>query len=155
MTYVLSNEEAQALGFDLALTVARFAADLAAHRFTVDFPAPTSHPVVERIVRDHGGRFQVLPPPPAPEPPAPEIVEPPEPEVPQRISARQIRLQLLAIDKLTDVEAYVATQATETKIAWEYATEFDRLNPLFVQASQALGFTEEQRDQFFISASQL
>lgn len=150
MTYVISNEEAQALGFDLATTVAAFAAELSEHRFTVHVPAPTAHPVVEHIVREHGGRFQILP-----EPPAPEIVEPPEPEVPQRISARQIRLQLLAIDKLTDVEAYVVAQAPETKIAWEYATEFDRLNPLFVQAAQTLGFTEEQRDQFFISASQL
>lgn len=151
MTFVLSNEEAQALGFDLARSVAEFAAALNAHQFTVDVPAPTAHPLVEHIVREHKGRFQVLPYPPSP----PDTVEPTEPQVPQRISARQIRLQLLAIDKLNDVEAYVAAQAPETKIAWEYATEFDRLNPLFVQASQALGFTEEQRDQFFISASQL
>lgn len=54
------------LGFGDELTraaIVAFQQALADHASTVDVPAPTAHPIIEMIVRQHGGTFTVLPPP--------------------------------------------------------------------------------------------
>jgi hypothetical protein len=75
--------------------------------------------------------------------------------VPELISPRQFRLQALAMGILQQIETWVAGQSSATKIAWEYSTEFRRNNIMFNQAADALGYTEAQKDAFFIAASQL
>jgi hypothetical protein len=85
----ITREAADSLGFDLADAVASFAAEVEAHRDTVDVPAPTAHPVVELIVRQHGGEFTILEPPePEPEP------DPGPPTVDDVIAERERRLAL-------------------------------------------------------------
>ena len=56
-----------------AEAVAAFAAAIEAHRYTIDVPAPTADPVIERVVRQYGGQYDVEPEPdPEPEP-GPEV----------------------------------------------------------------------------------
>lgn len=83
---------------------------------------------------------------------------PPEP-VPSSITMRQCRLQLLAIGKLTDVDAAIAAMPSPQKeaaqIEWEYAATVERNAPLTASLGQALGLTEQQLDDLFIAASGL
>ena len=57
----IHSDLADALGFDLQAAVDLFASALAAHADTVNIPAPTAHPLVEQIVRQHAGHFTILP----------------------------------------------------------------------------------------------
>ncbi len=79
---------------------------------------------------------------------------PPSP-VPDRVSARQFKLQL-AIDGLKpSVDAWVAAQDELTQIAYEYSGEFVRSEPMMQAGFAALGFTPEQGDAFFVAAAGL
>lgn len=48
------------LGFNLAEEVTKFSQAVENHRFTENIPAPISHPIVETIVRDFGGNFEIF-----------------------------------------------------------------------------------------------
>lgn len=75
--------------------------------------------------------------------------------VPDRVSARQFKLQLLASGYIDQVEAWVATQERAVQIAYEYSGSFATAEPMMQAGFAALGFTEEQRDAFFIAAAKL
>lgn len=75
--------------------------------------------------------------------------------VPQKISARQIRLWLVnhgismdmvdvAIDGIED-----ETTKQLVKVEWEYAPHVERNHAWLIPMAQVLGFTEEQIDQCF------
>lgn len=49
----------QAIGLDVAADVKAFQAALKNHAKTVNVPAPTAHPLVESIVRQHEGQFVI------------------------------------------------------------------------------------------------
>lgn len=80
---------------------------------------------------------------------------PPVPEVPQVITPRQCRLELLNRGLLEQVEVMIAAQDQATRITWEYAVEFRRDNPLLMALATNLGLTDQQVDQFFIAAAAL
>lgn len=82
----------------------------------------------------------------------PATVPPPVPEV---ISARQARLALLAAGLLAQVEATVSTADAATQIAWEYATEIQRDDPLVASMAGALGLDAATLDQLFFAAAEL
>jgi hypothetical protein len=77
------------------------------------------------------------------------------PSVPSLITPRQVRLFLLQQDMLDSVEEMISTQPKEIQIAWDYALEFRRNDPLLNTLAQNLNLTDEQLDEFFIAASQL
>ncbi|MGN7962193.1 hypothetical protein [Brucella sp. 22210] len=66
------------------------------------------------------------------------------------LSARQIRLGLLHLGKLSAVNAAIGAlpepDKSEAQIEWDYASEFHRLNHLIVQLIPILGLTDEQVD---------
>lgn len=73
---------------------------------------------------------------------------------------RQARLALLSIGMLDHVDAAIASIEDETAragaaIAWEYATEVNRLDPWVVQLGGALGMSDEQLDELFDAAAGL
>lgn len=73
---------------------------------------------------------------------------------------RQARLALLSIGMLDHVDAAIASIEDETAragaaIAWEYATEVNRLDPWVVQLGGALGMSDEQLDELFVAAGGL
>jgi hypothetical protein len=71
------------------------------------------------------------------------------PQVPQIVSPRQARLALLAAGVLDQVQAAVDAAGGATKIAWEYATEINRTDPLILSIGAALNFSPEQIDTLF------
>ncbi len=58
---------------------------------------------------------------------------------------------------LSAVEAFIDDPATDplTKSAWEYATEFKRTSPTILVVAQAMGWTDEQLDELFYTASNI
>lgn len=63
--------------------------------------------------------------------------------------ALQFRKALRAIGQMDAVKAYVEQADEETQEAWEYATEFKRLDQFIVGGMAALGFTDEDVDAVF------
>lgn len=74
--------------------------------------------------------------------------------IPQVISMRQARLQLLEVGLLDDVEALVALDR-KSQIEWEYANEVYRQSPLIESVKGALSLTDTQIDNMFVEASKL
>lgn len=77
------------------------------------------------------------------------------PPVPDRVSPRQARLALLAIDKLDAANAIVAQAGPSTHIAWEFSTYVLRNDPDVIALAAAIGIDEAALDQMFIEAAQL
>lgn len=90
-----------------------------------------------------------------------DYVEPePQPEsVPQSLTARQARLALHGIGKLSGVPAAIAAlpepQKTQAEIEWEYATHIERNNQFVAVLASALQLTDEQINQLFIEGAKL
>jgi len=99
----------------------------------------------------------VLPPQPEPEPPTPEEIRASMPS----LTSRQLRLGLVmngyalgqveqAISEIPDPQ-----QKAIAEIEWEYATIFERANPLIDQIGAVLGLTPEQIDDMWMAALEL
>lgn len=85
----------------------------------------------------------LIPPLPTPEP------------VPDSVSMRQVRLQLLALGSLATVNGAIATMPEAAQIEWEYATEVERTNPLVPAMAGLLGWSEADTDLYFSEAAKL
>lgn len=79
-------------------------------------------------------------------------VEPPPPPVTQ-VTMRQMRLELLSRDLLTQVDSAVAQAGQAAQIEWEYASTVERDNALVPAIQQVLGYDEVQVDDLFKEAS--
>lgn len=86
----------------------------------------------------------------------------PPPPVPDRITSRQFKLQLLAFPAigggdtlLDDVEAWIVKQSRAVQVAFENSGTFARTEPMMQAGFAALGFSEGQIDAFFTAASAL
>lgn len=93
----------------------------------------------EPLLADWVAAYTSPPPPPIP--------------VPQQVTMRQARLELLGRDLLDDVEAVISAAGRAAQIEWEYAAVVERSNPAvaIVQAQQ--GLTDEQVDDLFREAA--
>ena len=80
---------------------------------------------------------------------------PPPPVIPDRISRRQFRLQLIDAGLLDEVEGWIATQDVRTQAAYADSGTFVRSDEMLQAGFAALGFTDEQIDEFFMAASAL
>ena len=74
--------------------------------------------------------------------------------IPQVITMRQARLQLLEVGLLDDVEALVSLDR-KSQIEWEYASEVYKESPLIESVKEAMSLTDKQIDDMFIAASKL
>lgn len=86
------------------------------------------------------------------------VVVTPEPQDPDEIksvSARQFKLQLLSAGILDQVDAWVASQPREIQIAFEYSGSFVKDSPMMKVGFEAMGFTQQQIDDFFNTAAGL
>lgn len=79
--------------------------------------------------------------------------------VPASVSMRQARLALLQAGKLSSVDAAIASlddpQKSEAQIEWQYAGTVERNSSLVATLGAALGFSAEDLDNLFITASAL
>jgi hypothetical protein len=71
------------------------------------------------------------------------------------VTPRQARLALLQAGLLDSVQAAVAAAGGATKITWDYATLFERRDPMILAIGQALGLTSTQIDDLFATAISL
>lgn len=86
---------------------------------------------------------------------APIVIPEPEPiQVPQMITPRQFRLQLLNLGLLDEVEA-MASVDKATQIWFEYSLDFQRNHEMLLASASALDLSSEDLDTFFIEASKL
>jgi hypothetical protein len=84
-------------------------------------------------------------------------VAPPVP-VPTVVTMRQARLALLAIGKLSAVDAAIASiepieQRQAIQIEWEYAATVDRTSPWVAGIAPALGLSDADLDALFVFAA--
>lgn len=75
--------------------------------------------------------------------------------VPDSVSARQFKLQLLAVGLLDNVDSWVKTQSRAVQIAYEYSGSFVRTEPMMATGFKAMGFADKQIDDFFTAAMAL
>lgn len=69
------------------------------------------------------------------------------------VTPRQARLALLAAGLLDQVEATVKAAGGATQIAWDYATEINRTDPLIASIGSGLSLSDAQIDALFRYAS--
>lgn len=77
----------------------------------------------------------------------------PPPSVPDSVSPSQARLALLAAGKLAAVKTAVASADDATQIWFEYATVWERNNPILMSLGSALGLSSDDIDNLFKQAS--
>lgn len=77
------------------------------------------------------------------------------PVIPERVTARQFGLQLIAAGIKGQVDTWIASQDDATKWAYERSATFVRDDPMMQSGFASLGFTTQQVDDFFIAASKL
>ncbi|MRG53988.1 hypothetical protein GF108_00110 [Phyllobacterium sp. SYP-B3895] len=80
---------------------------------------------------------------------------PPQPVIPDRVSRRQFRLQLIDAGLLSTVEGWIATQDERTRAAYADCGTFLRSDEMLQQGFAALAYTSEQVDNFFTVAATL
>jgi hypothetical protein len=75
--------------------------------------------------------------------------------VPASVTPYQARIALLNVELLATVDALMADPETDqaARIAWEYATSIERQSPFIEALAPALGLTEQQIDDLFITAA--
>ncbi|PCK80985.1 hypothetical protein [Rhizobium sophoriradicis] len=71
------------------------------------------------------------------------------------VSARQFRLMLRRSGLLDQVKAWVAQQEGEVQDAFEYSGTFVKDSPMMSAGFAAMGFSEQQIEQFFAAAASL
>jgi hypothetical protein len=143
MALIVNQATADALGFSLPAAVLAHKAAVEAHRLTVGVPAPTAHPIVEAIVRQHGGLFSVV------------ESEAPVEEGPLRVTRAQARIALSRAGLLSAVEAAVSAADEETRIWYADAGVWKRNAAPVVSLGASLNLTPAQIDALFITASQI
>ena len=68
-----------------------------------------------------------------------EVIDDPMPTpVIRTINMRRLRLALLQMNLLDDIDAAILTQSREAQIEWEYATEVKTNHPLVVALANAM-----------------
>ena len=80
--------------------------------------------------------------------------------IPESITKRQAKQQLLLEGKLGQVQEVIDSIPDETErimaqLYWDESTEFERSHPTLVELGTALGLTEAELDMMFINASKL
>ena len=80
--------------------------------------------------------------------------------IPEAITKRQAKQQLLLEGKLGQVQEVIDSIPDETErmmaqLYWDESTEFERSHPTLTEIGAALGLTEAELDMMFINASKL
>lgn len=77
--------------------------------------------------------------------------------IPQEVTRFQALAALHLAGLLAMVEAMMADPATDplTVLAWKNAQEFKRYSPMVLNMAQAIGLSDHQVDDLFITAAQI
>jgi hypothetical protein len=81
------------------------------------------------------------------------------PLVPEVVTMAQARLALLAVGKLSAVDAAIAAlpepQRSAAQVTWEFNSEVRRGSALIAQLGPVMGLSSAQIDELFVQASRL
>ena len=80
------------------------------------------------------------------------VYTPPPPIIPESMSARQFKLQLLAVELLDQVEIWIASQSQAVQIAYANSATFLRTEPMIQQGFAALA---SRNSRWITSSSRL
>ena len=165
MSITIEREAFNALGVteqEFAAAVSDFAAAREAHKDTVGIPAPTAHPWVDLIVRQHGGYYQIESEPEGPEEPEEPEEPKPLPNVPSSypLTARQLRLGLIrhgiplstienTIDGISDQQ-----ERDEARVWWEYTNLIHWDHPMTQTLMALVGVTPENAAAMWLVAKE-
>jgi hypothetical protein len=87
----------------------------------------------------------------------PEVI--PETPAPSTITMRQARQALYQAGLLDQANAFIAaipgSDGDKARIAWEYAGDVERANPLVAQIAASLGLSDQQVDDLFTLGASL
>lgn len=83
-----------------------------------------------------------------------ELIVVEQTKIPQILTPRQCKLQLLTLGLLDEVEAIIATDRA-LKIWFDESLDFQRSNTLIIAVALQLRMSEDDMDNFFIEASKL
>ncbi|WP_245235392.1 hypothetical protein [Mesorhizobium erdmanii] len=75
--------------------------------------------------------------------------------VPDRVFARQFRMQLRISGLVDPVKAWISAQEGLVQDSFEYSSSFVRTEPMMLAGFAKLGFSSEQVDASFLSASRI
>jgi hypothetical protein len=75
--------------------------------------------------------------------------------VPDSVTARQFKMQLVIAGLKPQVDGWISSQDEIVQVAYEYSGTFVKSEPMMQAGFVALGFTDQQRDDFFLAASKL
>ncbi|KRB61597.1 hypothetical protein ASE04_21180 [Rhizobium sp. Root708] len=64
-------------------------------------------------------------------------------------------MQLVITGIKPQVDAWISSQDEIVQVAYEYSGTFVKSEPMMQAGFVALGFTDQQRDDFFLAASKL
>lgn len=86
--------------------------------------------------------------------------EQPKEIIPESVSSRQLRLQLLnegiKLAEIDDIINMVSEpQKSALKIQWEYSATFNRYDPVLIEMASLINIDEVKLDDIFIKASLL
>jgi hypothetical protein len=167
MSYQILNSEVEKLGFDLQAAVAAHKQALIDHRSTINVPAPTAHPLVDKIVRFHDAHITVIADPPPFQP------QEPDPEPAKVISFAQMLIALVGAGWITEAEGegwvngtlppvvvgliaeLPAEQRFGAKVRALRPSNVWRDDPLVNALAAQEGKTPAEIDAFFAAAAQL
>ena len=85
----------------------------------------------------------------------PPEIEPVDAAPPESVTARQFKMQLVIAGLKAQVDGWIASQDEIVQVAYEYSGTFVKSEPMMQAGFVALGFTDQQRDDFFLAASKL
>lgn len=77
------------------------------------------------------------------------------PTDPNKVTARQAELALLAAGWLDEVEAFIATLDRAAQIEWRRASVIERSHPLIAAVQAQHGWSDAEVDAMFKKASEL
>lgn len=75
--------------------------------------------------------------------------------VPVSVTSRQFKMQLVISGIKPDVDAWVSEQPEVVQVAYEYSSNFVRDEPMMQAGFTAMGFSQQELNDFFIAASKL
>lgn len=82
-------------------------------------------------------------------------IKPVQEEVPVRVTSRQFKMQLVLSGLKAAVDEWVSEQPEVVQVAYEYSSNFVRDEPMMQAGFTAMGFSQQELNDFFIAASKL
>lgn len=76
-------------------------------------------------------------------------------ELPDRVTSRQFKFRLFDMGLYDLVEGWINQQDKKTQVGFDTSSTFVKSDPMMIKGFTALGFTQQEIDDFFLEASKI